>query len=65
MKWLRRNLVPVFVLMALSATGLGAVEHPMKGQPAPSFDLRSLSGDQIRNTDYLGEIVVLHFGAGW
>jgi hypothetical protein len=43
----------------------GADDQPWIGQPAPGFNLPSLSGAMVDLEDFRGKIVVLHFGAGW
>lgn len=35
------------------------------GHPAPDFALRSLSGENIRLSEHLGEVVVINFWATW
>ncbi len=60
-----RGLVPLLGLVLFSSLLSATADHPMKGQPAPSFDLQSLSGEQVRSEDFRGKFIVLHFGAGW
>ena len=43
---------------------LGA-DHPMLGESAPMFELHSLDGEQWISNDLRGQVIVLHFGAGW
>lgn len=38
---------------------------PNKNQPAPNFDLKSLSGNRLRLSDYVGKVVVINFWATW
>lgn len=35
------------------------------GQPAPDFALRSMSGENLRLSEHLGEVVVINFWATW
>jgi hypothetical protein len=51
--------------LSLFALTMPAMEHPMIGQPAPAFDLPSLSGDRVSSSSLEGTFIVLHFGAGW
>lgn len=49
----------------LFSFALGAIDHPMLGEEAPTFELRSLDGETVRSEDFRGKHIVLHFGAGW
>ena len=40
-------------------------KHPLLGEPAPSFRLKSLDGKTVSLEEMRGRVVVLHFGAGW
>ena len=51
--------------VALLAATTAAAEQPMTGEPAPDFRLESLDGDTGALSDFRGDYVVLHFGAGW
>lgn len=56
----------VFALLSLAlAAGAAAGEHPMQGSEAPEFRLESLDGETVALSDFRGDFVVLHFGAGW
>lgn len=54
----------VLALLSLVA-GAAAGEHPMRGSQAPDFRLESLDGETVALSDFRGDYVVLHFGAGW
>ncbi len=41
------------------------VDHPMIGQPAPEFQLKTTAGEIVRLADLRGEMVVIHFGTSW
>lgn len=59
------RLLPAALIMLLALPALAQADS-LKGEPAPGFDLPTLSGDQrIALRDLRGSIVVLHFGAGW
>lgn len=50
----------------LAAPALAAAaEQPMIGEPAPSFRLPDLEGDELALEDLRGRFIVLHFGASW
>lgn len=55
-------LAPIVLLTVLP---LAAQEHPMHGGEAPQFRLESLEGETVALSDFRGNYVVLHFGAGW
>lgn len=63
----RRSLLPGVLLLCLPvlapSPGLGA--DPMIGESAPAFELPTLAGEQVALSDFRGQLVVLHFGAGW
>jgi hypothetical protein len=56
----------VIILLAMLVTVASlAQESSLLNEPAPEFDLLSLSGDRVNLADLRGRIIVLHFGAGW
>lgn len=55
-------LIPLLVLAAASAA---AGEQPKLEAEAPEFRLKSLDGETVALSDFRGNLVVLHFGAGW
>ena len=62
------GLIFVAVLLwlgAQSAGGSAAVGPAEIGQPAPGFELPSLSGNKISLADFQGDVVVLNFWATW
>jgi peroxiredoxin len=48
-----------------NAEGAGSLPVPTLDEPAPAFDLTSLSGEQVYLEDYRGQVVVLNFWATW
>lgn len=42
-----------------------AAELALKGMPAADFALKALSGENIRLSEHLGEVVMLNFWATW
>lgn len=60
------TVVLAVVLASRFGTDPGLVESPLIGNPAPEFDLPTLSGDSsVSLTDLEGEIVVINFFASW
>jgi peroxiredoxin len=51
--------------LALLLAGQSHCATALIGQPAPDFALRSLSGENIRLSEHLGEVVVINFWATW
>ena len=39
--------------------------NPAYGEKAPDFELKTLDGQVIRLSDYLGKIVIVDFWATW
>ena len=62
-------LVGVAALVALLTVSVGrpagAVDTPIVGRPAPSFDLQTLDGGRLSLADLRGSPVVLNFWASW
>lgn len=58
----KRAILVLSLLM--TAPGLAAGDN-MDGQSAPDFVLKSLSGDNLRLSEYRGEVVMLNFWASW
>lgn len=52
-------------LVLVASLPVAAQEHPMRGDEAPEFRLESLEGESLALSDFRGDYVVLHFGAGW
>ncbi len=48
----------IFSAMSLASSGL-------TGQPAPDFALKSSSGDNLRLSEYRGDVVMINFWATW
>jgi peroxiredoxin len=48
----------VFALGSLASSGL-------TGQPAPDFALKSATGENLRLSEYRGEVVMINFWATW
>ncbi len=51
-------LVSVFAAGSLASSGL-------VGQPAPDFALRSATGENLRLSEYRGDVVMINFWATW
>lgn len=50
--------IGIFAIAAQASSGL-------TGQPAPDFVLKSASGDNLRLSEYRGEVVMINFWATW
>ena len=47
----------------MAATGLAS--SGLTGQPAPDFALKSSSGENLRLSEYRGDVVMINFWATW
>ncbi|HVS15894.1 MAG TPA: hypothetical protein VMV46_18375 [Thermoanaerobaculia bacterium] len=56
---------PLLLLALAQAPSPAVAAEPLIGAPAPAFDLPTLDGDRVALADLRGQLVVLHFGAGW
>ena len=52
-------------LVALAVTWPLYAASNLKGKPAPDFVLKSLSGENIRLSEYRGQVVLINFWASW
>lgn len=55
--------VALGVLLAVASTGFAATQ--LRGAEAPDFVLKSLAGQNLRLSEYRGEVVMLSFWATW
>ncbi len=65
---MRRRSAPYFGAMLaalLCATSAVTAATKLKGEEAPDFVLKSFSGENLRLSEYRGEIVMLSFWATW
>lgn len=53
------------LILGLSGIGTGLAALHLSGAPAPDFVLKSVSGENIRLSEYRGQVVVLSFWANW
>ncbi|HKE97061.1 MAG TPA: TlpA disulfide reductase family protein [Povalibacter sp.] len=63
----RRSLLlaaALFVLVAATGSDSWAASR-LIGQPAPDFALRSMTSENLRLSEHLGEVVVINFWATW
>ncbi len=58
-----RKLVLGLALSAFAATGLAA--SALTGQTAPDFALKSSTGENLRLSEYRGDVVMINFWATW
>ena len=52
------------LMLALLATG-SVASSSLTGQPAPDFALKSSSGENLRLSEYRGDVVMINFWATW
>jgi peroxiredoxin len=53
------------VLLVIAAALPSAAATRLKGQPAPDFVLKSLGGENIRLSEFRGQVVMINFWASW
>ena len=58
-----RSILRVTVLCSIAATALAA--SALSGQAAPDFVLKSASGENLRLSEYRGDVVMINFWATW
>lgn len=58
-----KNYVLGFALSVIAATSLAA--SGLLGQAAPDFALKSSSGENLRLSEYRGDVVMINFWATW
>jgi len=61
-----KGLRPILLGAFLGFFALGGLASPgLTGQPAPDFALRSATGENLRLSEYRGEVVMINFWATW
>ena len=60
-----RKSLAALLFVALAATPALANKGALDGQEAPDFALKSLDGDNLRLSEYRGEVVMINFWATW
>ena len=58
-----KNLILGLALSAIAATSLAS--SGLTGQAAPDFALKSSSGENLRLSEYRGDVVMVNFWATW
>ena len=58
-----RKLVTGLALMVLAASSLAS--SGLTGKPAPDFALKSSTGENLRLSEYRGDVVMINFWATW
>jgi len=58
-----KKLVPGLLVSALAATALAS--SGLEGQVAPDFSLKSSTGENLRLSEYRGDVVMINFWATW
>jgi len=58
-----KNLTMGMLLIALAATSLASAG--LEGQAAPDFALKSSTGENLRLSEYRGDVVMINFWASW
>jgi peroxiredoxin len=58
-----KNLVAALLVTVFAATSLAS--SGLEGQPAPDFALKSSTGENLRLSEYRGDVVMINFWATW
>jgi peroxiredoxin len=58
-----KNLVLTLLVTVFAATSLAS--SGLEGQPAPDFALKSSTGENLRLSEYRGDVVMINFWATW
>ena len=58
-----RNIAAGLIFSVCAATSLAS--SGLAGQPAPDFSLKSSSGENLRLSEYRGDVVMINFWATW
>ncbi len=58
-----RKLLAGLALSVITASSLAASD--LTGQPAPDFALKSSTGENLRLSEYRGDVVMINFWATW
>ena len=58
-----RKLVPALLVTVFAATSLAS--SGLEGQAAPDFALKSSTGENLRLSEYRGDVVMINFWATW
>lgn len=63
---MKNSLSLVVMLILCTGTVLyGQNDQPMTGQPAPSFELKSVDGNSYSLAQLKGKLVMIHFATTW
>jgi len=58
-----KNTIIALVFSVFAASSLAS--SGMEGQPAPDFALKSSTGENLRLSEYRGDVVMINFWATW
>jgi peroxiredoxin len=64
-QWLHRLALLAAMLAGLLVFPLASRAAPARGESAPDFALKSTGGENLRLSEYRGDVVVLTFWASW
>ena len=64
-QWLHTLALLAALLAGLLVFPLASRAQPAVGEPAPDFALKSTGGENLRLSEYRGDVVVLTFWASW
>ena len=68
LSWARpgRRFLKVFAALVLTVFAASSLASSgMQGQPAPDFALKSSTGDNLRLSEFRGDVVMINFWATW
>jgi peroxiredoxin len=62
---LRPTVLAILLLVVVAAAVPTTAATRLKGEQAPDFVLKSLSGENVRLSEFRGQVVLINFWASW